>query len=75
LNNTSTKRQQQETFTPTNTDFDCHETFMRETAAEVEYDEMVLAFENPWSYNRYRMAKEIESLHLTRPQRQPRQSY
>jgi DDE superfamily endonuclease len=61
------RQRPQRTFTPTNTDFDCHEAFMREAAAEVEYDDMVLAFENPWSYNRDRMAKEIESLHLTRP--------
>ncbi len=71
LNNTSTNQQRQGTFTPTNTDFDCFETLMREAAAELEYNEMVLVFENPWSYNRDCMAKEIESLHLTRPQRQP----
>ena len=44
---------------------------MREAAAEIEYDDMVAAYENPWSYNRDRMSKEIESLHLlTRPVRQ-----
>lgn len=42
---------------------------MRVAAAEIEYEEMVASFENPWSYNRDRMAREIESLHLTRPQR------
>lgn len=59
----------EQTFTPRNVDLDCHETVMRVAAAEIEYEEMVASFENPWSYNRDRMAREIESLHLTRPQR------
>ena len=57
----------EQTFTPTNVDLDCHETVMSVAAAEVEYKEMVAAFENPWSYNRDHMAREIESLRLTRP--------
>ena len=60
---------QERTFTPSNVDLDCHETVLRVAAAEFEYEEMVASFENPWSYNRERMAREIESLHLTRPQR------
>ena len=57
------------TFTPTNVDFDSHHTFMREAAADVEYNEMRTEFECPWSMNRERMAKEIESLRLTRPKK------
>lgn len=41
---------------------------MRVAAAGSEYEEMVSSFENPCSYNGDRTAREIESLHLTRPQ-------
>jgi hypothetical protein len=40
---------------------------LRESAADFEWEEMEDAFENPWSMNRDRMAKEIEYLQLTRP--------
>jgi hypothetical protein len=53
-----TGKPHKQTFTPSNVDLDCHETVMRGAAAEVEYEEMVAAFENPWSYNRDRMAGE-----------------
>lgn len=59
----------QTAFTPTNVEFECHETMMRATAAEIEYDEMIAAFECPWSYNRDRMAREVEALRLTRPKK------
>ena len=55
--------------TATNVDFDSHHTFMREAAADVEYNELRTEFECPWSMNRERMAKEIESLRLTRPKK------
>ena len=55
------------TNTPQDVDFGCYETAMREAAAEVEYDDMVASFECPWSYNRDRMCKEVESLRLSRP--------
>ncbi len=55
------------TFTPSIVDLDCQETVMRVAAAEVEDEEMVAAFENPWSYNSDCMPREIESLRLTCP--------
>jgi hypothetical protein len=54
-------------FTPRNVRFTAHETMLRESAADFEWEEMEDAFENPWSMNRDRMAKEIEYLQLTRP--------
>ncbi|TAF92911.1 MAG: hypothetical protein EAZ46_12955 [Runella sp.] len=40
---------------------------LRETAASFQYVTMVQHNENPWSYNRERMAKEIKIFKLTRP--------
>jgi len=40
---------------------------LRDRAAEFEFEELRSEFENPWSNNRERMAREIESLRLTRP--------
>jgi hypothetical protein len=54
-------------FQPDNVDFDAHAEHLRESAAEVEYDEAEILCENPHSQNRERMAKEIKSLQLTRP--------
>ena len=55
------------TNTPQDVEFGCSKTAMREAAAEVEYADMVASFECPWSYNRDRMCREVESLHLSRP--------
>ncbi len=54
-------------FTPRNATLTAHEDMLRATAAEFEWEEMEDAFENPWSMNRDRMAKNIEHLQLTRP--------
>jgi hypothetical protein len=54
-------------FTPRNVSFSAHETMLRESAADFEYEEMENAFENAWSMNRDRMARDIEYLRLTRP--------
>ncbi len=54
-------------YTPRNVSFSAQETMLRENAADFEYEEMELAFENAWSMNRDRMAREIECLQLTRP--------
>jgi hypothetical protein len=40
---------------------------LRDRAAEFEFEELRSEYENPWSNNRERMAREIESLCLTRP--------
>ena len=42
--------------TPSNADLDCHETVMKVAAADIEYEEVVAAFENPLSYKRDHMA-------------------
>lgn len=54
-------------YTPRNVSFSAQETMLREIAADFEYEDMEHAFENAWSMNRDRMAKEIEYLQLTRP--------
>ena len=54
-------------FTPRNVSFTAHETMLRESAADFEYEEMENAFENAWSMNRDCMARDIEYLRLTRP--------
>ena len=54
-------------FTPANVAFDQHMASLRDTAADEEFREMELAYENPWSNNRERMVSIIESLQLTRP--------
>ena len=54
-------------FTPANVAFDQHTASLRDTAADEEFREMELAYENPWSNNRERMVSIIECLQLTRP--------
>ena len=54
-------------YTPTNVAFTAHETMLQENAALFEWEEIDEAFENRWSRNRDRMAKDIEYLQLTRP--------
>ena len=54
-------------FTPRNVAFDAHEQHVRELASEIEFDDAELVYDNPYSTNRERMAREIESLELTRP--------
>jgi DDE superfamily endonuclease len=54
-------------FTPRNVQFTAHEIMLRDSAANFESEEMDDAFENRWSMNRDRMAKDIEYLQLTRP--------
>jgi hypothetical protein len=54
-------------FTSTNVAFTAHETMLQENAALFEWEEIDEAFENRWSRNRDRMAKDIEYLQLTRP--------
>ena len=54
-------------FTPTNVGFNAQETMLRELAADFEFEDMELTFENAWSMNRDRMAKDVECLGLTRP--------
>jgi hypothetical protein len=55
-------------FTPRKVRFTAPETMLRESAADFEWEEMEDAFENPWSMNRDRMAKDVEYLQLTCPE-------
>jgi hypothetical protein len=54
-------------FTPQNVAFDAHTEHLRNLAAQVEFDEAEVLYQNPHSYNRDRMAREIEALQLQRP--------
>ena len=54
-------------YTPTNVAFGRHDAMLRDEAAFSEFDDLEQVYENPWSNNRDRMAKEIEALKLTRP--------
>ena len=59
----------QAVYTPTDSQFHMRHTQLRAIAAEDQFSEMVTNFAVPWSHNRDRMAKEIESFGLTRPGR------
>jgi hypothetical protein len=54
-------------FTPTNVSFNRHDEMLRDDSSFFQFEEMQLGYENPWSYNRDRMVKEVAALHLTRP--------
>ncbi len=54
-------------YTPTNVAFGRHDAMLRDEAAFSEFDDLEQVYENPWSNNRDRMAKEIEAFKLTRP--------
>jgi hypothetical protein len=68
---TRTATQQQQpapsVYTPTNVAFGCYDAMLRDEAAFCKFDELEQEYENPWSNNRNRMAKEIEALKLTCP--------
>ncbi len=53
-------------FTPKNDAFDVHNELVCNLAAHVEFDEAELC-QHPHSYNRDRMAREVEALQLRRP--------
>jgi hypothetical protein len=59
-------------FTPHNVGFDAHTEHLRKLAAQVEFDEAELLFENAHSHNRERMAREVEALQLSRPNNRSR---
>ena len=59
-------------FTPHNVGFDARTEHLRELAAQVEFDEAELLFENAHSHNRERMAREVEALQLSRPNNRSR---
>jgi hypothetical protein len=54
-------------FSPRDVDLTPYEQALRDTAAEIDFDDMQRNFDNPWSACRDRMAQEIEALKLTRP--------
>ena len=47
-------------FTPRNVRYTAHETMLKQSAADFDWEEMEDAFENPWSMNHNWMAKDIE---------------
>jgi hypothetical protein len=67
INERSTPTGSVSQFAPANVAFDQHTASLRDTAANKEFREMELAYNNPWSNNRERMVSIIECLQLTRP--------
>ena len=59
-------------FTPQNVASDAHTEHVCNLAAQIEFDEAKLLYQNPHSYNRDRMAREIEALQLRRPPKNTR---
>ena len=54
-------------FRPRDVDLTPYEQALRDTAANIDFDDMQRNYDNPWSACRDRMAQEIEALKLTRP--------
>jgi hypothetical protein len=59
-------------FTPHNVGFDAPTEHLCKLAAQVEFDEAELLFENAHSHNRERMAREVEALQLSCPNNRSR---